>query len=518
MCGILFTNRNDISEKRFLNSLDLMIHRGPDATGYAEFKNFKLGHQRLKIVDLMDRSNQPMTSSCKRYTMIFNGEIYNYKELQKKYIKKDLKTSSDTEVLLELYVQFKEKILELIDGMFAFIILDKITNEVFAARDRLGVKPLYYSNTDKGIIISSEINPILSLLESNKFDDIGIRQYLKLRSFFNQHTLYKDIKMFEPGSYYFKGEFKKYWKITAISQTTPSDDELEEILLRSIIEHEQADVSVGSYLSGGLDSSYLSAIANIQHTWTVGFENNNEFEWARIVSEKINSVHHEIIINEDEFIAIAKNMILKTKRPLSVPNEVLLYKMTSHVAKVNKVILSGEGADELFYGYNRIFKWAGSTKSFDIRKFDELYSYGSHDDLEILDYVIEPYYDYKNAIDILSIFFQVSHLEGLLLRLDNSTMLNSVEARVPFVDNRRLIERMLGVQFDGRFDKEQFRRISKSVLPEEIVYRKKVGFPVPLKDIFKNSSSKNDYDNWLNFNLSTLTGDEFIFEEFVKSV
>ena len=518
MCGILYTNYKNLPKNKFIDALNLLNHRGPDAQGFASLKDHKFGHKRLKIIDLDNRSNQPMYSQCGNYLVIFNGEIYNFKELAKKYLKNiKLKTTSDTEILLELFTIYGSESLDLLDGMFAFVIYDIKKDSIFAARDRMGVKPLYIHQNSKGLIISSELAPIISLIDTVQYDSEGIRQYLKMRSFFNQCTIYKNIKIFEPGSYFKNNKKYKYWDLPRGTKELPSDQELVYLIEQSIKEREQADVSIGSYLSGGLDSSLISAKANINDTWTVGFKENNEFKWSTMVAKKIQTNHHEVRITENEFLLTARDIIQKTKRPLSVPNEVLLYKMTKEVKTLNTVVLSGEGADELFFGYDRIFSWANSSKNFDISKFDKLYSYGSHKDFEIIESIIEPYLESGETIDIISRFFQIGHLEGLLLRLDSSTMLNSVEARVPFVDNRKLIERMAGVNFNGRFKKQQLKRISKNILPPSIIRRKKIGFPVNLSKIkFNNKVKNNQYDNWLSFNLNTLIGEDFDIREYVQ--
>ena len=197
-------------------------------------------------------------------------------------------------------------------------------------------------------------------------------------------------------------------------------------------------------------------------------------------------------------------MINKRKEPLSVPNEVLLYEMTKQVKIKNTVVLSGEGADELFFGYDRIFNWAQNNK-WDLESFDSYYSYGSHKDDEIIEDVLSPFMNYGECIDIVAAFFQVAHLHGLLRRLDNATMLCSVEARVPFVDHR-LVERMAGVPFTYRFkngiSKYPLKKLFKDHLPEEIINRKKVGFPVPISKIFNEKNQP--MDQWLKFNLDTL--------------
>lgn len=485
-----------------------MKHRGPDVPAGCLSKNgFQLGHCRLKILDLDDRSNQPFWSRNKRYVMIYNGEVYNYRELANKY-NIQTNTSSDTEVLLELYVVLGEGVLQEIEGMFSFVIFDTISNTFFVARDHLGVKPLYYSQTKDGWIFSSEIAPILNLLDSVKIDSIGLRQYKKLRTFFNGRTLYSEIKMFPAGHFMVNGHLKSYWQLSYEPSLPPSDEEILNLLKTSVQDRCLSDVPVGCYLSGGIDSTLIASLANKPDTWTVGFADNNEFEFARLAADKIGSTHNEILITREEFLETAKLMIKIRREPLSVPNEILLYHMTRMAKKKNTVILSGEGADELFFGYDRIFRWA-SSHDWDLQEFSSLYAYGSHHDLEIIEDVVAPFLKHEKTINIVAAFFQVAHLHGLLRRLDNSTMLCSVEARVPFVDCLTLVERMAGVPFEYRMKngivKEPLKRIFSSFLPNKIVQRQKVGFPVPLGSInFVNVQGKTGVDRWLNFNLQEL--------------
>ncbi|NUN68355.1 MAG: asparagine synthase (glutamine-hydrolyzing) [Bacteroidetes bacterium] len=508
MCGILFAPKSVTNKDRFKSSLDLMQHRGPDAPGcITEISNYYLGHNRLSIIDLNPRSNQPFISTDKRFSLIFNGEIYNYKELAQKH-QVPMRTSSDTEVLIELYSRMGSRCLDELNGIFAFIIVENSTGQIFVARDRLGVKPLYYYQKGNEYIFSSEINAIISLTNDTKIDPIGFRQYKKLRTFFNGRTLYDNIKMFPAGSYLESNSIHKYWELNIIPQAPPEDDELRDLIQSSVNYRLVADVPIGSYLSGGLDSTIVTALSRTQHSWTVGTSNNNEFEFGRIAAQRYNTIHHEVLYAREEFIEAAKLMIKKRKEPLSVPNEVLLYLMTKEVKKHNTVVLSGEGADELFFGYDRIFRWAHSVKHFDIDSFDKFYSYGSYKDNEILDDALSPFSRYNNAIDIVAAFFQIAHLHGLLRRLDNSTMLCAVEAREPFVDYR-LIERMAGVPFEYRMAggnvKEPLKRVFKDQLPSEIIERKKVGFPVILEEIIPKSVPGNSgMDRWFNFNLLEL--------------
>lgn len=507
MCGLLFSSYPGLSKPEFMVALELMNHRGPDATGYDSFGNIQLGHKRLKILDLDNRSNQPFYSADGRYVIIYNGEIYNYKELAQKYNIQQ-KTSCDTELIVELYAKFGPDFLSQLNGMFAMVIYDIEKQKTFIARDRLGIKPLYIYHNNDDTIISSEIKPILKITGIYKIDEFGMRQYKKLRTFFNGRTAYEHIKMFPAASYMLDNEVKCYWKLSEEHKSQPSDLELRNLVTDAVKIRLVSDVPIGSYLSGGLDSTIVASLAQKPHTWTVGFLNSNEFEWGRLASKMIGGIHHEIFIDNDEFINISKEIINKRLEPLSVPNEILLYKMTQEVKKYNTVVLSGEGADELFFGYDRIFSWASRQEKFNILEFDKLYSYGTHEDLEVLEDALRPFMHLGKPINIVAHFFQIAHLHGLLRRLDSSTMLCSVEARGPFLDYR-LVEMMAGVPFECRMEngevKSQLKRVFKSLLPKEIINRKKVGFPVPLADIpLGGNQEDSPMDQWLMFNCNEL--------------
>jgi len=228
-----------------------------------------------------------------------------------------------------------------------------------------------------------------------------------------------------------------------------------------------------------------------------------------MAAEYSKTKHHEINVDYNHFIPTLESIIRKRMEPLSVPNEVLLYLMTKQVKTKNTVVLSGEGADELFYGYDRIFWWA-SNNSWSVESFDKYYSYGSNSDLEIIEDVMDGYSHYNSALEKTSAFFQINHLHGLLRRLDNSTMLNSVEGRVPFVDHR-LVELMSSASFNYRTDngktvKAPLKRIFRKNIVESAINRKKIGFPVPLEKIFPNKGhdNKTPMDRWLDYNLDYL--------------
>jgi len=503
MCGILYiSNNKKYSKVQSLGALKKMTHRGPDNIGYKIINRNFFGHTRLSIIDLNKRSNQPFRSDG--LLIIYNGEVYNYKELISEH-NLEVTTQSDTEVILLMYKKYGASCLDYFNGMFAFIIYNENTGDTFAARDRLGIKPLYYYNSGDQWIFSSEIASILEL-ENSELDEFGLRQYRKLRMTIKDYTIYKDVKMFPSAHYWYNGKFTRYWDLIIEPKEPPPNDELKWLIEDAINLRTRSDVPVGSYLSGGLDSTILTYVLKPNNTWTVGFEELNEFEWSDLANSKLNTLHHKTLIDKNKFLLTAKWMINKRREPLSVPNEVLIYIMTKDVKKRNTVILSGEGADELFWGYDRIFKWAYNAKSLDLKKFDKKYCYGTHIDDEILHFALENIPGQK-VVDKIAYFFQIYHLQGLLRRLDNSTMLCSVEARVPFVDHR-LVELVAGTPFHwrmGKSFKQPLKTIFCDLIPKPIINRQKVGFPVPLKNIFSaydQNYSNSPMDNWLDFNLN----------------
>lgn len=513
MCAILFTTCRSVEQIKFNEALALMRHRGPDAAlCVARHGRAQLGHNRLSVVDLNPRSNQPFYSRDGRHVIVFNGEIYNYRDLARQHAIQ-LATSSDTELLLELYLRKGPTMLNWLFGMFAFVIYDLVTGSVFIARDRLGVKPLYVHESADGIIVASELSPVLYLIPSASIDEFAVRQYRQMRGFFRERTLYREIKMFPPGHYRLNERVEKYWQLPQTDGLPPSDEELE-ALIRSAVEVRCiADVPVGSYLSGGLDSSIVAALSNRTHTWVVGMHDENEFAWAQLVADQLGTTHHAISVSPQQFISSARRMVAERREPLAVPNEVLLCEMTHAVKTKNTVVLSGEGADELFGGYDRIFSWAHREPKWDIRRFAEHYCYGSNNDLEVVEDALAPFVALGSTYAIVSAFFQIAHLHGLLRRLDNSTMRCGVEARVPFVDHR-LVERLAGASQEykmaGGEVKAPLKRAFGRLLPASVVRRPKVGFPVLLDRILPSDlPGVTAMDRWFSFNLSELGIEEF---------
>ena len=210
MCGVLFAKSQGLTKSQFLSALMQMSYQGPDSPGnITQHETCWLGHNRLAILDLSPNGQQPFYSPDGRYSIVFNGEIYNYRELAHAY-QIHMQSSCDTELLLKLYIQAGPSMLQHLNGMFAFVILDTQTGDIFAARDRLGIKPLYYYHNQDELIFSSEPAPILSLTHDYRIDEIGLRQYLKLRTFFNGRSLYQSIQMFPAGHYWQNSKLHQY--------------------------------------------------------------------------------------------------------------------------------------------------------------------------------------------------------------------------------------------------------------------------------------------------------------------
>jgi len=507
MCGLLYTNAN-ILKSEFEKALHSMSYRGLDDAGNIfNRENHFLGHNRLTIIGNDKKGIQPMICE-NRFVIVYNGEIYNYLELSKKH-NIILEFNSDTELLLKLFVKKGKAMLNELRGMFAFVIFDIVTKEIFVARDRLGIKPLYFYQHNSDIIFSSTVAAIISITKDNKLDDFSLRQYKKLRNVFNNKTLFSSINIFPAGCYFENGKIEKYWELPNFNNDQIIEPELvKEIIDDSIKIHMVSDANIGCYLSGGLDSSIVSFVASQQrsglNTYTIGFQENNEFNYSKIMSDSIPSNHQAILIDKEEFMQLMEEMIRIKQEPLSVPNEVLLYKLTSNAKQFNKVMLSGEGADEIFFGYDRIFNWAKGAK-WNIAEFSKLYSYGSEDDIEVVEDAIFSFVKNSNTtLEIVYKFFQVAHLHGLLKRLDSSSMLAGVEARVPFVDHI-VIEKLFNIRFDCKTDNSNPKKLLKlayqNFLPKEMVARKKIGFPVDVAKIIDNKYGANDYDKWLNLNI-----------------
>ena len=588
MCGITgiyaFDEKHEVPKALIEDMTNTMIHRGPDEFGFYVNENLALGHRRLSIIDLK-AGRQPMSDKNGYIWIVFNGEIYNFIELRKDLEGKGytFKTKSDTEVIIYTYEEYGLDCLKKFNGMFAFAIYDKRKKRLFLARDRLGIKPLYYTITDKEIIFASEIKAILKHPNVKKKVNLyGISSYLSYRYVLGKETLFDGIYTLQPGHFLLcedgKIKEKLYWELPVIPQKEDKGEEyyvrkLRELLAKSVKMRMISDVPLGAYLSGGLDSSIIVALmSDIKNepikTFSIGFEEEgfNEFEYARLMAERCKTNHKEILLNADEYIELLPKLIRYKDAPLSVANEVPLYEMSKELKKDITVVLSGEGADELFGGYGRIFRSPFDYERLKlIEKNPDLLDetvksilvnslrdkYGDLDFKDELTHFLSTYNwmtlakkkeiftDKVNSIigdddHILSVFkgyfdkikkldhydkylwiFEKLHLVGLLMRVDMTTMAASVEARVPFVDHelvefafslpfkykirwKSLLHQAMATVYNSdkiseNFDTTKYllREAFKGKVPEEVLYRKKMGFSVPVHQWF--GEKFNDY-------------------------
>ena len=576
MCGI-----NGLVSKKYLQDATMrikkmnqaLLHRGPDAGGIQELiqGHVVVGHRRLSIIDLDVRSNQPLNSVNKKGTIVFNGEIYNYMDLREN-LQYSFYTNSDTEVLLAGLESGGIEWLKKCNGMFAFALYNAENSTFLLGRDRLGIKPLYYFYDENYFIFSSEIKGILnSGLVEAKFNIDAIDEYLGNRYIREPFTFFENIYQVPAGCCLFldrdhRIKIERYWDLPDSFNMTENYDEDEiycrfkEQVNKAISKRMISDVPLGTYLSGGIDSSIISAICATNtgqpiNTYTIGFLKLNEFSYAREVAQKYNTIHHEILVDSFDYFSKMKELISYKDGPLGVPNEVPLAIMSKELKKNITVVLSGEGADELMGGYGRIFRSPFDFMHVDAKCGMDFYDYfinryeyvprkirdkylktGHRVRIEHDAHIKCEFSDHPNEENVFR-FFHNYHVKGLLQRVDITTMYASVEARVPFLDHElieftyqsvpydlklkwnsdQLMKKAVHIsasEYSEAFDSPKYlmRRMGLELLPEDLVTRKKMGFPVPLNDWFDELSYMAEEllvdSNWFNYNeLEGLLGD-----------
>lgn len=548
MCGILGTTGEKIEEytDRNLNSaLDSLSKRGPDDKGIEKFNKCILGQTRLSIIDLVS-GHQPMKDSQTDIAITFNGEIYNYRELKKELVAKgySFSTNSDTEVLLKAYREYDTNCLEKFEGMFAFAIWDNEKQLLFVARDRFGQKPFYYAfDENNNFIFASEIKAIFETGVKGEIDYQAIDNYLRLLYIPQNKSIYKNIYNLPPAHFgiYKNGKFKKekYWKLKHFPLSISKEEakeKFEKMLEEAIKKRLVADVEVGSMLSGGVDSSIVTYYAQkyTQHsvkTFSVGFENYiNELPFAKKVASVYKTNHHELVMDIDiakELQEIAKYFDEPQADAAVIPTHLI-----SKLARQKvKVLLSGDGADELFYGYG----WAWRHFNLDTRKKIKqvLFSNPFKDYQKAITYFSEKERKrmWKNpnnidkhlqidftenkkmtAMQKINLFDINSYLPGdLLAKLDRASMMTSVEVRSPFLDHKlaefvfNLPEEFKADNFGtGKFgskwggvwqSKILLKEVCRGKLPDSIIDRRKQGFGPPIKAWLEKESMRKLVNN-----------------------
>ena len=542
MCGFVGFCSKDVKDKNVIKEMNnQIIHRGPDSDGYYFDKDVNFGFRRLSIIDLHEGS-QPILNESGDTAIIFNGEIYNYQELREDLVVKGykFKTHTDTEVILHGYEEYGEEgILAKLRGMFAFTIWDSKKEKLFGARDHFGIKPYYYALLDGDLLFGSEVKSFLKYPKFKKeVNEKALKHYLVFQYNPLEETFFKGVKKLRPGHYYIyengKMEIKTYYNLTLDYKDMTFDEavgKIEKEVEESVKYHKISDVEVGSFLSGGVDSSYVVATALPDKTFSVGFDNKgfNETMYAKELSDSLGIKNFAKLITPDEFFEGINKVQYYSDEPHANLSSVPLYFLSKLASEQVKVVLSGEGADELFAGYNdyadalpqrmyrklpfslrhKLYLKYKDRKHFRgqtiILKYgqkvedryigpaeimsDELANSlvtSKYKNAETSRDLTKKYYDeVKNMDDVskrLYLDMKMWIVEDILLKADKMTMANSIELRVPLLDKMMWeLARTIPVKHKvhNEITKYAFRTAAKNKLPEDWAKRRKLGFVVP---------------------------------------
>ncbi len=542
MCGYVgFVDKIDSKDQVLTEMMNQIIHRGPDSDGRYADDNCALGFRRLSIIDL-EGGSQPLYNEDNTMVLVFNGEIYNFKQIKKDLIEKGhiFKTSTDSEVLIHGYEEYKTDLVSKLRGMFSFVIWDKNTNTLFGARDFFGIKPFYYGLMEDSFVFGSEIKSILKHPSVKKeLNEIALENYLTFQYSPTSETFFKNIFKLPPAHYFtYKNgdmQIERYWEPdfeTEEKSLNTYVELIDEQFKESVEAHKISDVEVGCFLSSGVDSSYVASCFNGQKTFTVGFDYHkyNEIDYAKELSEYINIENHSKIITTKEYWDVLPKVQYQMDEPLADPAAVALYFVSQLASKYVKVVLSGEGADELFGGYNiyrepmdiafytklpkGLRKLIGAVasmlpdvkgKSFLIRGSKPLemrfignaniftekerksilrIDTGAPSPFELT----APYYNkVKDKDEVTKMQFLDIHMwmaGDILLKADKMSMAHSLELRVPFLDKE--VMKLAGkipakYRVNNINTKYAMRLAALKNIPEKVAQKKKLGFPVPIR-------------------------------------
>ena len=555
MCGLCgFTGKIKETDTVLKKMTEVITHRGPDSVGYYKDDCISMGFRRLSIIDL-DKGHQPIYNEDKSLVLMFNGEIYNYKELRGELIELGhvFYTETDSEVLIHSFEEWGEKMLDRLRGMFGFAIYNKKDGSVFIARDFFGIKPMHYAVIDGQLVYGSEIKSLLEFpLYKKSFNYRALDNYLSFQYVVPPETFFEGIYCLLPGHYlcfrdgtvkttrYFEPTFEPDKNMTE----QEAADKIEAAFENSVNAHKISDVEVGCFLSSGVDSSYVSTYFADQKTFTVGFdfgERYNEISWAEGLSKEIGVEHHTHLIGSEEFWSAVPKVQYHMDQPLADPSCIALYFVSRLASEYVKVVLSGEGADELFGGYTvynepHVFsayqhivpkklryalarkakKWPhikgrgyimrGARKTED-KFIGNAFMYDDEEKRRILkdpSIVTRPQELCKKFYDRVKGYDEVTKMQYLdinlwmvgdiLLKADRMSMANSLELRVPFLDREvfkvaRTIPTRLRIAHGTT--KYALRQAALRHLPKATAQKKKLGFPVPTRVWLKD---KKYYD------------------------
>ncbi len=543
LCGFTRHEKEDFHGSALNNMMDKIIHRGPDSEGTYEGENIMLGFRRLSIIDL-DEGSQPIYNEDRTKVIVFNGEIYNYQSLRAEMIEKGhiFSTNSDTEVLIHLYEEYGTGLLNHIRGMFAFAIYDMEKDELFCARDFFGIKPFYYALCNGELVFASEIKSILEYPGIKKeVNTLALENYLTFQYSVLEETFFKGIYKLMPSHYlifkenqlekirYFQPEFTPDKALSLTEAIDAIDKGVEE----SIKMHKISDVEVGSFLSSGVDSSYVAACFKGDKTFTVGFDydNYNEIEYAKSLSEKVGIENYSKTITTEEFWDVLPKVQYQMDEPLADAAAIALYFVSQMASQHVKVALSGEGADEFFGGYN-IYKepidlkiltdlpmpirrllgkiaskipfkikgknffirgsktveerFIGNANVFSKKEREAILKdpAGKFDPMEITGPLYEKIKNYDDITKMQYIDIHLWLIGDILLKADKMSMAHSLEVRVPYLDKEifKIASKIpVNYRVNKTATKYAFRMAAKRHLPEDVANKKKLGFPVPIR-------------------------------------
>lgn len=555
MCGFVgFTNKINDASIVLGKMMDRIKHRGPDSDGKYVDEQIAMGFRRLSIIDLSDQGSQPIFNEDKSLVLTFNGEIYNYKDLREELVASGHKfyTQTDSEVLIHGYEQWGENMLDKLRGMFAFVIFNKNTNEVFGARDFFGIKPLYYAKMGETLMWGSEIKSFLDHPHFKKELNTDVLEtYLTFQYSPTTETFFKNVYKL-PAAHCFtykNGEMnvRRYWEVKFHADNGPSLEDwvnrISDTFKNSVEVHKFADVEVGSFLSSGVDSSYVAAVANVDKTFTVGFgedEKYNEIGYAKEFSKYINKENFSKVISPEEYWNSLSKIQYHMDEPLADPAAVALFFVCQIASEKVKAVLSGEGADEIFGGYNiyhnpadmasyfkiprPIRKAVGAvaeklphkhginylirgSKDLDERFIGNAYIFSEKERKDILSIktnapdamaITKPFYDKVRDQDQVT---QMQYIDlhlwmtgDILLKADKMSMAHSLELRVPFLD-RKVMELAEQIPVKDRVTETEtkyaMRLAALQACPPQTAKKKKLGFPVPIRVWLKEDKYYN---------------------------
>jgi asparagine synthase (glutamine-hydrolysing) len=551
MCGITGYISNNIDKKELQQSVETLQHRGPDNLGLFYESETGLGHSRLSILDLSDNANQPIFSHSGNSVMVFNGEIYNYKELSAKYNIKP-RTTSDSEIILELFELLGVDFVNELNGMFAIAVFDKIKKRLFLFRDRLGIKPLFYFFDGENFAFASELKALFAyktVKQSATVNKNTAADFLQLGYIPEPLTFFNKIFKFPSGNYavFSKKNFKttSFWQIEdKITKQTVTDEKeaknrLNKLLLDSVEKRMISDVPLGTFLSGGTDSSLITALAqkvspHPVKTFSIGFKESkyNEAGYAKRVAEYLKTEHHEFIVSQTDVLNLIDNYFNAYDEPFADSSGFPTMLVSKLAKKHVSVILSGDGGDELFHGYG-MYQWANRLNNPLIKSLRKpitaglsmlnnrykraatLFQYKDYSRIKSHIFSQEQYFFSEKELDnilinnkILSItetissnrnlfpseeqsIFDIKHYlkDDLLVKVDRASMQWALEVRVPLLDHR-VVEFAVNVHQNLKIKNREQKYLLKQLLydyvPKELFNRPKWGFSIPLEKWLKN--------------------------------